>query len=197
MDAAWFGRMRWRRRGAWLWPAFAAATVADAALGHALPPAGDAESLMGAAVISLVLNLVAVILLSRPIGALVRRRRRDLPGIVARDYGGTTAIAAVTLALVTAGLVHHASVMSDQSAQRDAVVRAQAWIGDRAPAEFRRDVAFVSTFAIEPGRIYRECVPSAHSARTYCVIVDESEPFPRGVRFSGYEPNSLFGEGVN
>jgi hypothetical protein len=197
MDAAWLGRLRWRRRGAWLWPAFAAATVADAALGHALPPTGDAESIMGAAIIGLVFNLIAVILLSRPLSTIVRRRRADLPQIVARDYGGTAAVAAVTVALASAGLVHHATVMSDQSAQRDAITRAQAWIGARAPDEFRRHVTYVSTFAIQPGQIYRECVPGTKTARTYCVIVDESRPFASSVRFSGYEPNSLFSEGVN
>jgi hypothetical protein len=197
MDAAWLGRLRWRRRGAWLWPAFATATLADAAFGHALPPAGDAESIAGAAVIGLVLNLIAVILLARPLSTMLRRRRKDLPAIVARDYGGTTAVLAVSIALLTAGLVHHETVMSDQSAEQDAVARAQAWIGARAPSEFRRDVAYVSTFAIQPGRIYRECVPSRSTARTYCVVVDETEPFARSVRFSGYEPNALFGEGVN
>jgi hypothetical protein len=197
MDAAWLDRLRWRRRGAWLWPAFVAATLADAALGHAFPPAGDAESIIGAAIIGLVFNLIAVILLSRPLGMLLRRRRHDLPTLVARDYGGTTAVTAITLVLLTAGLVHHETVMSHESAQRDAVARAQAWIGDRAPAEFRRDVGYVSTFAIQAGRIYRECVPSRRTARTYCVVVDESQPFARSVRFGGYEPNSLFGEGVN
>jgi hypothetical protein len=197
MDAAWLGRLRWRRRGAWLWPAFVAATLADAALGHALPPAGDAESITAAAIIGLVFNLIAVILLSRPLSTIVRRRHAELPQIVARDYGGTAAVAAVTLALVTAGLVHHASVMSDRSAQRDAITRAQAWIGDRAPAEFRLHVTYISTFAIQPGRIYRECVPSAKTRRTYCVIVDETRPFASSVRFGGYEPNSLFSEGVN
>jgi hypothetical protein len=197
MDAAWLGRMRWRRRGAWLWPAFITATLADAALGHALPPAGDAESVMGAAIVALVLNLIAVILLARPLGMLVRRRRADLPGVVARDYGGTVAVAAVTLALLIAGAIHHQSVMSDQSAQHDAIARAQAWIGYRAPSEFRREVAYVSTFAIQPGRIYRACVPSARTARTYCVIVDERQPFSSSVRFGGYEPNSLFAEGVS
>jgi hypothetical protein len=197
MDAAWFGRLRWRRRGAWLWPAFVAATLADAALGHAFPPAGDAESPVGAAVIGLVLNVIAVILLSRPLSTVLRRHRRDLPQIVARDYGGTTAVVGVTLVLLAAGLVHHKSVMNHESAQNDAIARAQAYIGDRAPAEFRREVAYVSTFAIQPGRIYRECVPSQTTARTYCVVVDESQPFARSVHFGGYEPNSLFGEGVN
>jgi hypothetical protein len=197
MDAVWLGRLRWRRRGAWLWPAFVAATVADAAIGYALPATGDAESFAGAGVVALFLNLIAVILLSRPLGMALRRWwRKDLPNIVARDYGGTAAVAAITLATLALGLINHASVMNDRAAKKDAITRAQAWIGARAPQEFRQNVAYVSTFAIEPGRIFRECVPSARTRRTYCVIVDEGRPFPSSVRFGGYEPNSLFSQGV-
>jgi len=189
--------MRWRRRGAWLWPAFVAATVADAILGHALPPAGDTETLVSAGLIGLVANLVAVILLTRPLSGLLRRRRQDLPTIVARDYAGTAVVSAVTASLLVVGLLHHQSVRANRRAMQDAITRAQAWIGDRAPAEFRRNLQWVSAFAIEPGRIYRACVPSISSGRTYCVIVDTAQPFSSSVRFSGYEPNSIFSEGVN
>ena len=34
-------RLRWRLRGAWLWPTFAVAMVVDAVLLHMLPIAGD------------------------------------------------------------------------------------------------------------------------------------------------------------
>src|SRR3712207_6047721 len=37
----WVRRMRWRRRGAWLWPVFALATIADTVLLHVLPIAGN------------------------------------------------------------------------------------------------------------------------------------------------------------
>jgi hypothetical protein len=46
MDGAWLTRMRWRRRGAWMWPAFVALTVVDAFVVHALPPDGDSEGLV-------------------------------------------------------------------------------------------------------------------------------------------------------
>jgi len=79
MDGAWLARMRWRRRGAWQWPAFAAVTLADAVIGHALPASGETQTLLAAALAGLVLNLIAVILLSRPLGVAVRRFRPDLP----------------------------------------------------------------------------------------------------------------------
>jgi hypothetical protein len=189
-------RLRWRRRGAWLWPVFVLLTIADALIAHALPPTGESQSVFGALALALFLNVLAVLLLSRPFGALLRRRRPDLPSLIARDYGGRLGIALVTATALTAGLIHHPVVEGDRRAMQDAIVRAQAWIGARAPAEFRRNIEFVSTFTIEPGQIYRTCVPSDRRQRTYCVIVNTKMPYASSVRFDGYEPNSVFSEGV-
>jgi hypothetical protein len=197
MERGWLHRLRWRRRGAWLWPVFVATIVVDAALGHVRPASGDSESVAAAALVGLALNLLAVLLLSRPLGAVLRRYRPGLPGFVARNYAGTSVVLGVTAALLVAGLAHHATIVADQAAMRDATVRAQAWIGDRAPAEFRREVRLSSTFAIQPGSLYRTCVPNQRGDRTYCVIVKTALPFQRSVSFDGYEPNALFAEGVN
>lgn len=196
MDHAWLNRLRWRRRGAWLWPAFVAMIVVDAALGHLLPVAGDTESIVAGALAGLFFNLLGVLLLSRPVGALLRRARPDLPAVVARNYGGTLVVMAVSAALLAAGLVHHSTVVGNENAMRDARIRAEAWIGDRAPAEFRRNAKLSNTFAIEPGSLYRTCVPGRDGNRTYCVIVKTHLPFPRSVRFDGYEPNAVFAEGA-
>ncbi len=197
MDGAWPRRMLWRRRGAWMWPAFLVAVVADAVIGHALPPSGDSETAVAAAMAGLVLNTLGVIVLSLPLAAIIRRRRRDLPKIVARDYAGTAIVTAVTVGILAVGLSHHGTVVRDASAQRDAIVRAQAYIGDRAPDVFRRNLEWVSVYAIQPGSIYRACVPSLDGQRTYCVIVNTQLPLAQSVTFSGYEPNSLFSEGTN
>jgi hypothetical protein len=196
MESGWLQRFLWRRRGAWLWPVFALGTAADAVLGHLRPPAGDTESVASAALVGLVLNLLSVLLLSRPLGALFRRVRQDLPAFVARNYAGTTVVAAVTTALIAVGLVHHDTIAADQQALRDATVRAQAWIGDHAQPQFRRHVVAADTFVIEPGRIYRTCVPGDETGRTYCVIVKMQLPFARSVSPAGHTPNAVFGEGV-
>jgi hypothetical protein len=190
-------RLRWRSSGAWLWPVFVATIVFDAIIGSALPPAGDSQTIVSAALVGMALNLVAVLLLSRPVGALLRRRRPDLPSLIARNYAGTAAVVFVSAVLLGVGLAHQSTINADASAIRDAIVRAQAWIGDRAPAEFRRNLAAVSTFAIVPGSVYRTCVRSVDGTRTYCVIVKTKLPFGQSVTFSGYEPNDLFSLGVN
>jgi hypothetical protein len=189
-------RMRWRRAGAWLWPAFVGLTIGDAAIGHALPPAGDTESLAAAGLLALVANLLAVLLLSRPIGAVLRKRRQDLPNVVARDYAGTLVVLLVTATLATAGLLHRSAIEASARAMQDAIARAQAWIGDRAPSEFRRNLQFVSLLAIQPGTIYRACVPNPAGTKSYCVVVNRKLPFERSVTFSGYEPNSILGAGT-
>jgi hypothetical protein len=196
MEAAWLHRMRWRRRGAWLWPTFIAATVVDGVIGHALPPAGDTETVPAAVLAGLVLNLIAVVLLSRPLGALLRRLRPDLPVLVARNYAGTGAVLLVTAVVLCAGLSHRPTLIAQQRVFNDALARAEAFIGVHAPAEFRRNLMHMDTFTIEPGSIYRSCVTSPDGARTYCVIVKDHLPLARSVSFDGYEPNSVFAEGV-
>jgi hypothetical protein len=196
MDGASLHRLRWRLRGAWLWPAFVALTIIDAVVGHMLPPAGDGQSVVSAALVALVLNLIAVILLSRPLGAMLRRARGDFPSIVARDYAGTTVIVVIALALLTAGLLHRSTLQAQRSTMDDAIKRAQAYIGDRAPAQFRRNLELVDTFVIQQGSIYRTCVPSDDRKRTYCVIVNDKLPFARSVSFGGYEPNEVMSAGT-
>jgi hypothetical protein len=197
MDSGWLERVRWRRRGAWLWPVFVLAILVDALLEHVRPPASDTQSIASGALVALVLNLLGVLLLSRPLGALIRRARADLPSVVARNYAGTAVVLAVSAALLAAGLVHHAAVVSNRNAMRDATIRAQAWIGDRAPTEFRRHVKLADTYAIEPGSIYRTCVPGRDFSHSYCVIVKTHLPFARSVRFAGHTPNAVFAEGTS
>ena len=192
MDAGWPRRVLWRHRGAWLWPAFALALIADTIIGARLPAQGESQSLLAAAVAALVLNVLGLVALSRPLGRLVRRARPDLPTVVARDYGGTIVLAVIGAVLLLAGINHRQTILADRQAKARAIVRAQAYIAARAPREFRRGVEWVDTFVIQPGRLYRACVPSASSTRFYCVIVD----LKQGVRFGGYEPNSIFSQGV-
>ncbi|HEX8977047.1 MAG TPA: hypothetical protein VF781_11080 [Solirubrobacteraceae bacterium] len=197
MDAAWLVRWRWRRRGAWLWPTFVAVTALDAVIVHVLPFLGDAQSLAGGLMTGLLANLVLVVLLSRPLGVLLRRRRTDMPRTVAANYGGTAAVMLVPVLLVLAGWLHRPAIEDQQRMMHDAITRAISFIGDRAPEAFRAGVTHTSTYAIQPGSVYRTCVPNAARTRTYCVIVNTRMPLAHSVVFAGYEPNSLFAQGAS
>lgn len=197
MDGAWLVRARWRYRGAWLWPMFVVLSLVDGLIGQALPVSGQAQDVAGGVLVGLALNLVVIVLLSRPLGALLRRRRRDLPTAIARNYAGTVGLVLVTAGFVAAGLGAQPDIQADQRALRDALVRAEAYIGARAPAAFRDNATHPDTYTIQAGSIYRTCVPNDAHTRTWCVVVRRSLPFARSVVFDGYEPNSVFAAGAN
>jgi hypothetical protein len=177
-----------------MWPAFAALTVIDAIAGHALPPAGESQSVLAAGLLGGVLNVLGLVF-SRPIGALARRWRGDLPIVVARDYAACWLMGIAAAGVLVAGLAHRPTIVDHRQSMRDAIARAQAWIGARAPQEFRDRLVRADIVVVEAGSLYRVCVPGAHSHRTYCVVVNSRVPFARSVSFSGYEPNSVFAAG--
>ncbi len=197
MDGAWLARARWRWSGAWLWPTFVLTAALDGLIAHTRPFLGDRQSYAGGVLGGLILNLLAILVCSRALGIVLRRRRPDFPVGVARNYGGTIAVLMVTAAILAVGLARHSAIVNRQRALDDAIVRAEAFIGDHAPATFRADATRTDTFTIEAGAVYRTCVPSQDGRRSYCVIVRPRMPLAQSVVFAGYEPNWLFAEGVN
>ena len=195
MDAAWIARARWRWRGAWMWPAFVAMAIADGLIGHALPINPPRQSVVAGVVVGLVLNLVCIVVLSAPAGALLRRVRPDLPVLIARNYAGTACVLLVTAGFVGIGLAKRSTIAHDSAEMHDAVVRAAGYIGDHAPAQFASRADRTDALAIQEGSIYRVCVWNAVHSRDYCVMVDERLPFGRSVRPAGSEPNATLARG--
>jgi hypothetical protein len=191
MDRTSLVRLRWRLTGAWLWPCFVALTVIDAAFVHLLPPQGDSESVVLAWIQATVLMMLAMIVISPLLGFVLRRWRGDLPRGVARNYAGTFAVVGVSGFLLAAGLINHHDITRDRAARLDASERAEAWIGDHAPAEFQANIREMDTDPIQPPQVYRSCVANAAGTRYYCVVVDRSKPFGAGVKFAGHESNMM------
>ena len=196
MDGAPLMRLRWRLHGAWMWPTFVVLTVADATLIHWRPVAGETESAVAGWLLATFLSLLGIVFLSPLLGLLLRRLRPDMPKVVARDYAGTGVIMAVSAALIAAGLIHHRTVTAERRALEDAVARAEAFIGDRAPSEFRTNLESANTYEIQPPQIYRTCVTNLQHTSSYCVVVDRSKPFAASVRTDGSEPNQVLSQGT-
>jgi hypothetical protein len=196
MDRTDLVRLRWRLSGAWFWPSFIVLTLVDGAIIHWLPPEGDSASAIGAWLAATTLMLVAVVFLGPVFGALLRRRRGDLPKLVARNYAGTFLALGVSVALVAVGLAHHPTITRDRAAMLDASQRAEAWIGAHAPPQFMTDISQMSTVEIQAPELYRSCVENLSATKTYCVVVNRAKPFGTGVHFAGYESNQLLEQGV-
>jgi hypothetical protein len=180
-----------------MWPAFVAAAVFDGVAARLWPFAGDSQSFYAGLLVGLIANLLAVVLLSRSAGRLLRRVRRDMPIEVARNYAGAALVVAISAALVALGLARRSSIEARQSALRDAIVRAEAYIGTHAPPEFRVNTRVTDTYVIQAGSVYRTCVPSRYRQRYYCVIVKPRLPFAQSVVPAGSEPNQTMSLGTD
>ena len=142
-------RLRWKLRGAWLWPAFAVATLLEMLLLHWLPLAGEGTGLLPALLLAGCLNIIAVALFGGLGGVLLRRRRPDLPKVVADDYAGTAALAAVALVFVVVGIAHRPEIgdeRDDFARQRLAVVR---WVRANGDAFTRAHVQAATTLRVD------------------------------------------------
>jgi hypothetical protein len=193
----WLARIRWRHRGAWMWPLFVPLTIVDGVIGHALPPVGDGWNLIGAVLFGGFLNLTAIVALSVPLRAGLSYLRPDLPRMVAGNYAGLSTMCALTVGLLVVGIANNAPIQTDQRAMADAIKRAQAYIGGHAPTAFEGNVEHISTFTIQGGSIYRMCVPNLAATHDYCVIVHERQPFAQSVRPDGSESNAILDAGAN
>ena len=72
-------------------------TVVDAVLVARLPFQGEGADAIGAMLLAGFFNLLAVALVAPVLGMLLRRRRRDLPFMIARDYAGTALLVVITV----------------------------------------------------------------------------------------------------
>jgi len=199
MERVWSARLRWRLKGAWLAPLVAVLVVAEGVLLTRLPISGEGPDLVGALLLAAFLNLLLVAAVAPLLGFVLRTARPDLPGFVARDRVGGVLVLLLAAGLLTAGLLHRADLDREHAAAREALTRGRAWIGaQEAAGRFARaHTEWADVYAIEPGAVYRVCVPRSAAWRAaYCAAVDVTRPWPGGVRYAGAETNQHLAAGT-
>lgn len=182
-------RLRWRLRGAWQWPAFALFTVLDAVLIHLLPLAGDETGWVGAFLLAGCLNLIVVAVLGGVGGWLLRRRRPDLPKVVADDYAGTGLLVALSAVFLAVGLAHRPDVLAARDAFAEQGRAVRRWVAAEADPVYRAHVDAADTLVLEDD-LFRTCVPGDDPRRHLCLIVDTSQAPPSVVPDPNREPNA-------
>ncbi len=178
-------------RGAWLWPSFLAASVVGGILLDRLPVAGDGTGIVAGILIAGFLNLAAVVVLGSAGGALLRRRRPDLPREVARDAAGAAAVVLVCVALVAAGLIHRPAVLEDQRDFAAQALAAQRYLAHRAPPDVRPNAMLADSIRVDEN-LYRTCAPRRDARRAFCLYVNTDQD-PPGIKVdTNGAPNSEF-----
>lgn len=183
-ERLWRARLKWRRRGAWQWPAFAAGVVADAIVIHELPFAGEeGPGIAGATLLAGFLNLLVVAVLAPLFGRGLSVRRPSLPRFVADDRAGTALIGALFVVLVAAGIAHRPAVRAAEDDFAAQAAAARRYVAAQAPPEFRANAGRLDTWKQGPD-LYRTCVPGparsgARPRRWWCVYVRTDRSPPR------------------
>jgi hypothetical protein len=170
-------RLRWRRRGAWLWPTFIGLVAGEAVLLHELPIAGNGTGLFPALLLAAFFNVVVLAIASPLGGRLLRRVRPDLPKVVADDRAGTAALVVLAAALLAGGLIHRPAVIDARHAFRAQSAAVRHYVAARASVVYRRNIDRADTWRIS-NDLYRTCVPGNDPARSLCLFVrtDQSPP---------------------
>jgi hypothetical protein len=190
-ERVWWTRLRWRLRGATMWPAFLVALVFDAVLLHWLPISGDvAPDLFAAVLLAFFFNLVVVAVGAPLAGRLVRRRWRGLPKVIADDRAGTALIGVVSVLLLVIGLAHRPALQRQARAFDVQAAAAREFVLARAPVSFRAHVDRMDTWKQGEG-LYRTCVPGPTHRRSFCVFVDTRHAPPLVTGDRDQSPNSV------
>jgi hypothetical protein len=140
-----------------------------------LPFAGEGPNAIGALLLALFFNLLAVAVGAPLCGMLLRRRRPDLPRLIARDYAGTAMLVLVTGVLALGGVLHHAGLREQRADRLAAVAAVHAYVVSQAP---RYRAGTEDLIQMEPDR-YRVCV-YASAGLPLCLFV-RTDQSPAGV----------------
>jgi hypothetical protein len=189
-EALWRTRLRWRLRGAMLWPAFVAAVVVQAILLEALPVAGDdGPGLFAAVLLAGFANLCLVAVAAPLAGRWLRHRRPEMPAVIATDRAGATLLVAACALVAVLGLMHRSSVRAARDELNAQAAQARRFFVSQAPREFQANVDHLDT--VKQGEdLYRTCVAGPDPERAFCVFVNTDQSPPGVTRDPDQRPNA-------
>jgi hypothetical protein len=190
-ERVWHRRLRWRLRGAWQWPAFVVLTLLDGILLVVLPPYdGAPENVFPGVLLAGFVNLLAVAVVAPALGRLVRRRRRDLPRLIATNYAGAWLLAAIAAVLLAAGLMHRRVVAEEQARERAIATAMHDYVLREEP-RLGGSLGTIDLIRIDRD-YYRACIPGHDPGRWLCLFVSTDQHPPGVTRDTEEVPNRSY-----
>jgi hypothetical protein len=195
----WPTRVRWRLRGAWMWPTFGAITLLDGLIMWRLPPVGGGVDLIPAILISTFGNLVIIAVVAPWLARRTWRRRPAAePGAPPRaqlevliDRMGTALLVATVVGVVAAGLAARPTVVSETRESERNANAFRSFILKRGDGELIRNLETANTIELGDA-LFRTCVARDDRQHYFCTFIDASkDPAHVDVDPSG-EPNSVY-----
>jgi hypothetical protein len=184
-ERLWARRLRWRLRGAWMWPAYALLTPLDAMILHELPPVSGGVDFIPGLILASFCNLFLMGAIAPWLGTRLAQREHASSGNgvpvavraeVLKDRTAVVLLALTSLGLIVAGLAARPLIVSEtRETERNAEL-VRDHVLTEAPAEVQRNLDTANTVKLEDG-YFRTCVNYDDRGRAYCVFVDvDAEP---------------------
>ena len=189
-ERIWRSRLRWRLRGAWTAPAFAAFTLGEAVLLNRLPISGDhGPDLLGAGLLCCFFNLLTAGLLAPALARLRRRRHpSSVPLVVVQDRVATSLMAGLALGLAALGALHHSAVVASRDAMAENLQAVREYVVHQAPHEYLAGLGAENVWK-QKDDSYRTCVPGPDPEHSLCLYVD-TEGVPTVTRDPDQQSNA-------
>ena len=193
----WPARLRWRLRGATMWPAFVVLTLVDGLVLHLLPPVRTGVDVIPGILISTFANLFLVgavapllawrIRVSRPSPPAPEQAARE----VLVDRVGTALLFAGLVGVVVSGLATRPLVVSETESTEANARAVREHILESGDQELIRNIETANTIRLGDD-YFRTCVARDDRQHNFCMFVDTSRRPVEIVEDRSAEPNSAF-----
>ena len=177
----WPARMRWRLRGAWMWPSFVAITLLDGFLLHQLPPVRTGVDLIPGILLATFANLILIGAVGPWLARRLWKRRpaADPPAPakaqfeVLSDRIGTGLLVASVLGVLAAGLAARPVVVSETEDTERAAFALLHRIERSGNEELIRNRDTAQTARLSDD-FFRTCIRRDDERRYFCFLIDTS-----------------------
>jgi hypothetical protein len=195
----WPARMRWRLRGAWMWPSFVALTLLDGLILHLLPPIATGIDLVPGILLAVFGNLILIGVVAPWLARRLWRRRPEAQARapakaqleVLTDRVGTALLVAGVAGVLAAGLAARPLVVSETEDTERNAEAFRNYVLASGDEELIRNLETANTIRLRED-YFRTCVARDDRRRYFCVFVDTARQPPRLRRDRSAEPNSAY-----
>ena len=192
----WTSRVRWRLRGALMWPAFAVVTLAEAVLLNRLPPIRTGVDLIPGAIIATFANLILVGAVAPWLAKRMAARSGGHGAVspqtareVLQDRVGTVLLATGLVGVIASGLATRPLIVGETEERERAAKALFEYVQHSGNAELRRNNDAAETARLADG-YFRTCIPHDDRRRYFCFFVDATKQPVEVVRDPSAQPNS-------